>query len=313
MKDKKINVILTIVSLVVAVLIGEGMLHIFFPFENLVVGVGEEMPWMESLSKEFTVDPDFGFRPILGTRHYSEYGILKFSTYKLKKRLEVSRILFIGDSVTQRGNIARAIEYRYGEEKYEWWNAGVESFNTVQEVKYYKKYNRKIKPDHVILTFHNNDLETTPVAFFNQDNELVSYMPQAYVNQWLFRNSRLYLLAFKWRLDREEAREEIARGVRDSLSELKKMTDEDGTKLTVLVLPILSPYDQWNEKEKLNYGTALKILKILNIRYFDFLPISEKAINDGVDLQEEEGDTWHPSKAVSTRFAIFLQENNLLP
>jgi hypothetical protein len=47
--------------------------------------------------------------------------------------------------------------------------AGVESFNTVQEVAYDRSFNRFIRLDHVILTFHLNDFETTPVAFREAD------------------------------------------------------------------------------------------------------------------------------------------------
>jgi hypothetical protein len=80
-------------------------------------------------------------------------------------------------------------------QRLEYWNAGVESFNTVQEVALYRGYNTAIETDHVVLTFHMNDLETTPVAFLDEAGRLVVYalhQPATRVNAWLFEMSYLY-------------------------------------------------------------------------------------------------------------------------
>jgi hypothetical protein len=116
----------------------------------------------------FVIDPDFGFRPILPSGSYTRFGTLA-NGYAEAKRPGVTRLLFIGDSVTRRGHIVEALKSHYGSQEYEYWNAGVESFNTVQEVEYYRRFNRAIQPDHVILTFHLNDFETTPVWFREAD------------------------------------------------------------------------------------------------------------------------------------------------
>ena len=93
-----------------------------------------------------------------------------------------------------------ALKGIYGESNYEYWNAGVESFNAIQEVKFYKEYNSKIKPDHVILTFHNNDFSATPIAFINKDKKLVVYTPHTplrNLNPWLYKHSAVYRLYFR--------------------------------------------------------------------------------------------------------------------
>ncbi|MCX7591490.1 MAG: hypothetical protein N2255_07665, partial [Kiritimatiellae bacterium] len=127
-------------------------------------------------SQQFEIDADFGFRPVLGRGCYNKFGTLT-NSYALAKPAGVMRLLFVGDSVTARGQLVAALRKCYGEEKFEYWNAGVESFNTIQEVEYYKRYNSAIQPDHVILTFHMNDFETTPVVFRRADGRLAAYAP----------------------------------------------------------------------------------------------------------------------------------------
>ena len=150
-----------IFSIIFAVLLLEGFLRI--RNTNSLFGAASELYWMREskhdLTHLFTIDPDFGFRPILENGVYNKFGTL-CNHYTGEKNPNKLRLLFIGDSVTARGKIINELRKIYGLEKFEYWNAGVESFNTVQEVQFYKKYNHLIKPDHVILMFHLNDFET---------------------------------------------------------------------------------------------------------------------------------------------------------
>ncbi|MDD5043253.1 MAG: hypothetical protein PHD51_01120 [Patescibacteria group bacterium] len=278
-----------------------------------------EIPWVwkekEDRTKEFTVDPEFGFRPILGVKRYSEAGTLR-NSYTMEKRPGVVRLLFIGDSTTEIGRVVRALRFCYGEE-FEYWNAGVSAFATVQEVAFYKRYNRKIAPDHVILGFHNSDFRVTAAVFFDNQNQLVIYYtPQISiqgVSPWLLQNSSIYRLYLGSLLNEEKDRSVIESEVEAALLELKNLTMQDGAKLTVLVLPILKPYQTWSYEEKDNQKAALKILEKLNIRHFDLSPIAEQAINAGIEVQEIPGDSWHPNDAAAILYADFLKENNLLP
>jgi len=188
-------------------------------------------------------DSELGYRPRLGGETYSEQGVLR-NDYDDAKRPGVERILFIGDSVTRRGSIVRALRELYGEQAYEYWNGGVESFNTIQEVRYYLRYNRSIQPDHVVLTFHNNDFETTP-AVFEHEGRLVVYEPTrrlSEVNPWLLRHSRSYQtwLARPTRGGHGRIVEETAA----SLVELKRVLDSDSVRFTVLLLPLLAPVEE---------------------------------------------------------------------
>ena len=83
-----------------------------------------------------------------------------------EKKKGKQRILFLGDSITARGKIVSQLKQLYRTERYEYWNAGVEGYNTFQEVEFFKKHNQHINPDHVILIFTiPNDFEDTPVVF----------------------------------------------------------------------------------------------------------------------------------------------------
>ncbi len=52
----------------------------------------------------------------------------------------MQRVLFLGDSVTARGGIIAELASLYGNEQFEYWNAGVESYDTCQEVRYFERY-----------------------------------------------------------------------------------------------------------------------------------------------------------------------------
>ena len=296
-------------------------------------GAGTELMWMrtnpQDLTKTYTIDPDFGFRPILGTDHYNRYGTVIGGTvpnnyplpggegegFSLTKRPGVSRLLFIGDSVTERGRIILALKNIYGDEKFEYWNAGVESFNTVQEVNFYKKYNAPLRPDHVILTFSLNDFETTPVAFLNREGKLVVYVPNhplTNINRWFFKNSYVYRLIIGLLLDDRRSREAIAEEVRASLQELQDLLKRNGIALTVLVLPLFEPYETWMPHEKEARQHILQILTAAQIRSFDLFEPFDQAIKAGINTQEQPGDTWHPSAAMAGLFAKYLFEQQLL-
>jgi hypothetical protein len=265
------------------------------------------------------VDPVMGFRPRLGYRPeegrtvYSEYGTLP-NSYPIEKRKGTDRILFIGDSVTARGKLVAAIQKRCGTPNQEFWNAGVESFNTRQEVEFYRRYNRRIKPDRVILTFHMNDFETTPVAFVDRNGQLMVWAPNhqvAQLSRVLFSHSYLYrLLAAVWMAGGSRSNAATA-DVRESLRELVSLTHGEA-RLTVLVFPLLKPWKEWSPEERLDHGRILRILATQRIRHIDLLPILEQGLASGITVREEARDTWHPSSEFADEIASSLCRSGLL-
>src|SRR5262249_38665878 len=104
----------------------------------------------------------------------------------------------------------------------------------------------------------------------------------------------------------------IINDVRVSLEELKRMVDADGARLTVLVLPILRPLNDWNAEYHENRRRILDILGSLRIRYFDLLEPLNQALADRVSVVEENDNLfWHPSREVAKYFGAYLRRQGL--
>ena len=254
----------------------------------------------------FHEDPECGYLPVTGRGEYSAEGCMP-NEYDLKKP-RAQRVLFVGDSVTHRGRIMKALRGLYGE-KYEYWNAGVESFNTVQEWALYHRYNYAIHPDQVVLAFHNNDFLATPLVV-HEKGQVKVYEPGMHINPWLFEKSYLY----RWAWPRTEFgdREDRARKVLESLNNFKTLTDQEHVRLSVILLPILEPISTWNNQELWSRSTSIEDFKKLGLRYFDLEGTLETGLKEGVPGPETPGDTWHPSDAMAKRFAEQLKREGLL-
>jgi len=301
---------------VAALVAAELSLHLLRPYRTHEAG-RELVQFRQGgadLAGLFETDPILGFRPRLGTRVYDDAGCLR-NAYAREKRAEVSRLLFLGDSVTARGRIVAALKAAYGEVAYEFWNAGVESFNTVQEVAYYERHNRQVRPDHVILTFHMNDFETTPVAYEDQDGRLVVFAPKRTaraLNPTLFRYSHLYRFYVGLGSGTDTARTEIVNEVRASLASLKRLVQEDQAQLTVLVFPLLKGVDAWKEQERQARATVFRFLRELAIRHFDLYEPLQEALMCGESLSETPEGIWHPNNRAAELIARYLVAHDLL-
>jgi len=312
LKHVAARLLLVVVAVSVVLGAAEGFLRWYSP-DSEAFGAAQELPWIRDgadRGRLFTVDPRFGFRPRLGNEFYDEYGTQR-NEYGLEKTAGRTRVLFLGDSVTARRTLVEAIARVYADESVEYWNAGVESFNTVQEVAFYFSYNAVIQPDHVILTFHLNDYETTPIAFLDEEGRVVVFAPNQplrRIQPWLFKNSRLYRL---W-LGRVRTRggdfAGVVQEVHESLLQLRDALREEGVRLTVLVLPIMKRPENWHPEERFLRRHVLEVLDREGIRHFDLLPPLREAFSRGVP----RGDAWHPSAEESEVFAEYLAERGLL-
>lgn len=302
-----------------AALLAELALARIAPDIGLPTGRGT-LSWMEqevTAGAQYVVDGDMGFRPILGEpdARYCEYGALR-NAYPRAKRPGIERVLFIGDSATHRGAILEGLRAFYGEDGYEYWNAGVESFNTLQELRYYERYNARAEPDHVVLTLHNNDLRATPVAFRDARGRLIAYdsdRPSATPHPWLYQHSRLYrgqttLIARCMRRDPDEMLVEIER----ELGAFARRLEARGVRFSVLVLPILAPLERWSPRELRAREQSLAMLRRLGLRHFDLLEPLERALEFGLEPTQTPGDTWHPSRALGIAFGAWLERRALL-
>jgi len=261
----------------------------------------------------FTADPDFGYRPVLGNDLYDEHGIRR-NGYALSKRPGVRRLLFLGDSVTARGRIIEALSTLAGETAWEYWNAGVESFNSVQEVLWYERYNAAVAPDHVILTFHLNDFGSTPIVFRDEAGRLMLHATggtgRALV-PFLYRHSHLYRVLVS-RLAGGTRWERSVRETRAALERLRDRLRRDHVAFTFVVHPVVRPPGGWSRGERVAYDEALRLAGELGLRSFDLRPALESAIAAGLPLEEEPGDAWHPSAETAAHFARWLHARGLL-
>ncbi len=259
--------------------------------------------------ERYVTDGELGYVPVAGTGRYSDWGTLK-NRYEFAKRPGVRRMLFIGDSVLYLEDLPRAIEDVAGVGA-EIWNGGVRGYNTIQEVDYFRRCLRRLDPDHVVLVFHNNDFRHTPVAFRDDTGHVRAFGPSRPSGipfwPWLFTRSWLYQ---RWVLRRAFAgqpdRSAIVDEVRRSLVELEGLAEEDGFTLSVLILPVFKPVEEWSEEERWSRAKSLAIMQELKLHHFDLLPALEASLAAGETVSRAPGDDHHPSPELSRRMAEIL-------
>ncbi len=278
----------------------------------------DDMTWMRdggaAVARAFTVDPEFGFRPIIPGAKYNEWGTMR-NEYSLRKTADRTRLLFVGDSVTHRARIVDGLRALYGEEHYEWWNAGVESFAPVQYVRYYRRYNRAIHPDHVVVTFHLNDFATTPVAFIDGEGRLQVFSPKrplTEINAWAFQHIRIYRawLGFTGTLRTQDNQNAVRAEVRAALAELRDLVREDGGRLTIVLHPMMIPLRDWSPADRENHEVAERMFGELGLRYFTLTDALERGLAAGVEAAGP--DHHHPSPEIARYFARSLHARGLL-
>ncbi|MBT9583376.1 hypothetical protein IV102_08500 [bacterium] len=296
-------------GLVVGLVLAELGLRLVFP-TDLTSG-GFQMNFAAGTLNSFVADDECGYLPKTNSDEYSEFGCLH-NPYKREKSPGKKRVLFLGDSVTHRGRLVRALQCCYGDERYEYWNAGVESFNTAQELVLYRRFNAKIKPDQVILSFHNNDFMQTPLVF-HKDGRLQMLTPQRdrkRINMWWFANSYFYrfLIGLSWRGDSEQKAVEV----RQTLADMQALMAEQEVDFRVILLPLMKPLKDWDDGENWSRKQSTAMFESLKIRSYDLLPSLEGMLAKGTAVEEEAGDAWHPNDTAAAVFAADLQKQGLL-
>lgn len=303
-----LRAVLVAVTLTVGLAIAELFLRWIEPPHFKMVA--QPLHFGEFFETVFDPDPEFGYMPRVGPGEiYSSYGCLP-NDYDPEDRGGRQRLLFIGDSVTHRARIIEALRELYGDQDYEYWNAGVEGFNTAQELEFYRRHNTGVRPDHVILTFHNNDFMATPMAVKSEGKvKIYSPLRQLSLPPRLLDRSALVRRVVRASMMSRNVNSEQ---VKVCLAELEREVVQSGARFSVVLFPILRPVDDWNAREKLSREQALKILEELELRSFDLMPALEEALAQGLPVQESEGDRWHPSDQAASRFARELKKAGLL-
>lgn len=263
----------------------------------------------------FQVDDEIGYRPVPGGAGYGPHGA-KWNEYVPEKPADKRRLLFLGDSVTDRHKLIDALAERLGD-GFEYWNAGIPGYATEQELLYYRDHLADLGADHVILTFHLNDYETTPIVFEVGDSLVAvhSKVGNSYPNPWLLRNSYVYryVWAMASRLTSSTRSDDMEAAVARDLSSLRDLVRARGADFTVLVLPWIQEPARWPEPKPRHHELTLRTLSALGIRHYAFLDTLARAIAEGVPIHEMGTDPQHPSLEFARLMAADLLAQGFVP
>lgn len=264
---------------------------------------------------DFIKDDLLGYIPVMGVNSsYNGYGV-RHNNYAIAKAEGWRRTLFIGDSIIGYGLTQRALQELTEGKLIEYWNAGVFGYSTAQEVMFYKRFNRPVKPNLLVLGFCLNDFDGTPVLLLNNErgNVMVSpYLGQEYYNPWLFKNSVIYRLYLSAKAE-YTGRPGLEDDVKKYLAELKGISQEDDFDLRVVIYPILKTEVDWPRSYLKQHEQIIRILKALGIVYYDLKPLLNETLKSHPLkwVQMTEGDYFHPSQQFSGIIAKHLIEQGL--
>ena len=261
------------------------------------------------------LDVDCGYVPTAANPDYGPQGALQ-NDYPLERTLGVGRVLFLGDSATRRGRVLEGLAPAAAEGRVELWNAGVDAFGTAQAAAYLDRLMPAVRPDVVVLTFHLNDLETTPTVFLDDKGDLVQFFPgnPRHLSRFLLANSGLYRqwvkrtaeLADPANLDQE---------IEAALRRMERTCRDSGARLMVAILPFLAApgdYDQDFERytEALHLRAQMRI-RAAGIEPCDWRPALAQSLALGETVQAVPGDVMHPHPEVAARLAQALLDCGL--
>lgn len=258
----------------------------------------------------YELDDEIGFRPLAPGPLYDERGVAP-NPYATAKPADHARVLFLGDSVTRRARIALALAAQVPSRRVEWWNAGVEAYDTRQEVAWYERRLRPLAADLVVLTVHPNDLDGTAVLFEDPHRGLVLQDPGARGTRQLcaalYRFSRLYR---HWvaRTTPTAAPVGQPQRMREALRDLDAMTRADGAALFVFAMPWAKAPGQWGGWERARYETVCSVVAELGVPWCDGTAALAAASSAGEVLDEQPGDSHHPSDALARHYAASILE-----
>ncbi|MFN9334296.1 MAG: hypothetical protein ACK6D1_17040, partial [Planctomycetota bacterium] len=242
------RLLLAVVAIVAALLAAEAAVRALMPPGVLLspTAIATFAARAASERDMIQADDELGHAPVLGGRVYDEHGLLRDGALRagVGKHAGVPRLLFLGDSVTRRASLVaplRAFAAASGADG-ELLNAGVESWNPVQEVAGYFRSQQQLGADHVVLSLHNNDLTETTVMC-QRDGVLTLCNPGRFVPvdpAWYGR-SILYQLYVHGRHENGVRPDRYLGRADDVERALARLRDEvvgRGARLTILVLPI---------------------------------------------------------------------------
>lgn len=311
------RVLLMAGGVLLPVLVAEVALRFALPADSLMVGQEIDVFRQNAAGFHGMLQPDaeLGYAPILDGRGFDAWGTHR-NPYPRSKQPGITRVLFLGDSITARARVLRALTHLVPKQLFEFWNAGVEGWNTEQEVAFFLRVTHRVQPDRVVLGFHNNDFRNTPIGFRDDDGTLVVYQTRhpLRISPGLYATSYLYRLWVRWRSedDGKVDYEQFAPRVEASLRRLRDSLQASGTPLTILLYPIFATPDVWNTGERLSRRLSIEIFERLGLHWIDLAEPIAELTKASAPVQEKAGDRWHPNDLAATRMAEFALEAGVL-
>lgn len=262
----------------------------------------------------YELDEELGYAPVLGGPLMDERGA-HHNEYADACAPGKRRVVFLGDSVTERGKLIEGVRLAYGDEDYEYWNLGVGGWATEQEVRWHERHGRALDADQVVLTFHPNDWMSTPICFLDEEGELVLHHPARTI-RWLpadwVRESWLVRLWVSRLMRDEPLMQTRLRAIDAAFEQLAAACAEDGSQLDVLLLPRLEPPEQWTPKEQHMRAEVKRLLDAHGIDHVDLRRPLEIALERGFDVRERPDDWAHPSLAFGRVAGNWLEKRDFL-
>lgn len=311
------RLLLVAIGVLLPVLAAEIALRFALPADSLVVGQEIDVfrRNIDSVRGVLQPDAELGYAPLLEGLRFDAWGTHR-NHYPRTRQPGVTRVLFLGDSVTGRARVMHALAHLVPSDAFEFWNAGVEGWNTEQEVAFFFRVNHRVQPDRVVLGFHSNDFRNTPIGFRDDDGNLVVYQTRhpLRISPGLYATSYLYRLWVRWRTedDGKVDYEQFAPRVEASLRRLRDGLQANGIPLTILLYPIFATTDVWSRDERLSRQLSIEIFERLGLHWIDLAEPIAELTKASAPVEEKAGDRWHPNDLAATRMAEFALEAGVL-
>ena len=271
--------------------------------------IWSKLHWMQK-------DPELGYMPIMGENYtYSSHGALQ-NSYPAEKRPGARRVLFVGDSISAFAMLSESLREIDPVPGLEYWVTGVYGYSTWQELKYFQRFGRKLKPEVVILEFCLNDWDGTPVIMKDETGSTIIanlYLGEEQFNYWLFKNSTLYRVYLSL-LAAATDRAGLKRDVERLLVRFQEMAKQDGFAFRAVVYPELAKLEDWPQRYRNQRQDILEIMTKLGIKHYDAAPLLDEALKTRPQAWSRltPDDHFHPSKAFSHMIAQDLIKQGYL-
>lgn len=312
--SRAVDVVLVAAGLLIGLVLAEVILHAMDPHGGF--GSARQLEWVrkggQEIDKSVMLDPTLGLRPRLNHGPYNEYGTVT-NTYAVDKSPGTVRVLVLGSNAIFQSPLVEALRHTHSEDDVEIWNGGIPSYGTVQTINFYNQVQSRIQADKIILFIASGDIETTPIAYRDSNQNVVALVPhlaRSSLNSFFFIHSHLYRLLVGMRTLIGDPEEGVLQEIRTNLSDLAASLKKERKELLVVFLPLLFPEDMWTAAEKERRVAILNMLRSTDVRYIDFLSPLRAAIDEKVDLRQHAGSPFEPTMDLAKRFVAYLDEHD---